>query len=110
MGKTVDYFKPWMNDSITYKGKISSSGAQVIYASDGVELDCYIAGDNTLVINNKGEEVVSNEQIFLDGSDSNVAAIDFSGIIEINGRRRIIKAINKFKDEDGNLDLVVVYL
>ena len=114
MGKTVEYFKPWMHDSITYKGVVSNDGAQIIFASDGVEItECYIVGDITLITDNKGKEVVSNQQIYLDGINSDVVTIiddNGSGIIVINDRNRKIQKINAMKDEDGNYDLVVVYL
>jgi hypothetical protein len=110
MGKTVVYFKPWMNNSITYKEKLSDDGMSIIYASDGIELDCYIVGQTILITNNKGKEVVSNEQVYLDGEDTNVQAINHEGIIEIKSKKRIIQKIEPFYDEDGNMDLVVVYL
>lgn len=110
MGKTVDYFKPWMNNSITYKEKLSDDGMSVTYASEGELLDCYIVGRTLLITNNKGKEVVSNQQIYLDGEDVIVQAINHKGIIEIASVKRIIQQIEPFYDEDGNMDLVVVYL
>ena len=110
MGKTVDYFKPWMNNSITYKEKLSDDGMTVTYASDGVELDCYIVGQTLLITNDKGKEVVSNQQIYLDGEDPDVVAINHTGIMVIGGRNKGIFKIEPFYDEDGNMDLVVIYL
>jgi hypothetical protein len=110
MGKTIDYFKPWMNNSITYKGKLSDDGMSVIYASEGELLDCYIVGQTLLITNNKGKEVISLQQIYLDGEDTKVQAINHEGIIIINSIKRIIQKIEPFYDEDGNMDLVVVYL
>lgn len=110
MGKTTDHFDSWMNDSITYKEKLSDDGMSVVYASDGVEIPCYVVGQTLLITNNKGQEVTSMEHIFMNGSNVNVVAINHDGIIVINGRNRPIQKIEPFKDEDGVLDLVVIYL
>ena len=110
MGKTVDYFKPWMNNSITYKEKLSDDGMSVIYASEGEILDCYIVGQTLLITNNKGLEVTSSQQIYLDGEDAIVRGINFQGIIEVANVKRILQKIEPFYDEDGNMDLVVIYL
>ena len=113
MGKTIAYFKEWMA-SISYGKKLSMDGVgKITYASD-IDLDCYIQGTLTKVVNDKGEEVVSTEQIYLDGENATVIAIDFgdrfnTGTI-IKPKYRPIKSIGKFYDEDGVMDLVVIYL
>lgn len=114
MGATMPNFTSWLNNTIIYKKWKSQDGAgDIVYASDGVTLSCYISGNHTLVVNDKGEEIVSAQQIYLDGSNTTVAEIalvDFKGIVEISSRNRPIKTIEKFYDEDGLLDLVVLYL
>lgn len=110
MGKTVDYFKPWMNNSITYKEKLSDDGMSVTYASEGELLACYIVGQTLLITNDKGKEVTSMEQIYLDGEDPIVAGITHEGIMVKGGRNRPVQKIEPFYDEDGNTDLVVIYL
>jgi hypothetical protein len=113
MGKTLPYFEEWMAEqTVNYKAKVSMNGVgQITYASDPTELDCYIHGTRTRVVNDKNEEVISNQQIYLDGSDSTVASIDFGDVFSIGSDRyRQILSIDKFYDEDGDLDLVVVYL
>lgn len=111
MGNTMKHFSDWTNNTVTYKAKISQSGAgDIVYASDGIILPCYISGETVMAVNDKGEQIVSNQQIYLDGSVTGVSTIDFTGIIEVAGRKRPIKSIDPFYDEDGNMDLVVVYL
>ena len=110
MGKITDNFDAQMNNSITYKAKLSDNGMSVTYASEGEVLPCYIAGQTVLITNNKGQEVTSMEQIYLNGSNVTVASINHEGIIMIDGRNRPIQKIEPFYDEDGNKDLVVIYL
>jgi len=110
MGKTTDYFKPWMNNSITYKEKLLDDGMSITYASEGEILDCYIVGQTLLITNNKGLEVTSSQQVYLDGEDTIVQSINHEGIIEIDSVKRILQKIEPFYDEDGNMDLVVIYL
>ena len=111
MGNTMKHFSDWTNNTVVYKEKISQSGAgDIVYASDGVTLPCYISGETVMTVNDKGEQIVSNQQIYLDGSVTGVSTIAFTGIMEVASRKRPIKAIDPFYDEDGNMDLVVVYL
>ena len=109
MSKTVTHVKDWFNCSVIYKEFMSRDGAETIYASDGETIDCYISGHTRLVINEKGEEIVSNQQLFLDSDDITITD-QYSGIFEIDSRDRPIKMIENFYDEDGNKDLIVVYL
>lgn len=110
----MPFFETWLNNTVIYKKWISQDGAgDIVYASDGVSLSCYITGTNTIITNDKGEEIVSSQQIYLDGSNSTVAEIalaDFKGIISLSSRNRPIQSIEKFYDETGLLDLVVLYL
>jgi len=109
MGKTVPHLKDWFNCSVVYKEMVSRDGPDIIYASDGEDIDCYISGLTKIVINEKGEEIVSNQQIYLDGDDITIAD-QYSGIFEIDSRNRPIKMLQPFYDEDGDIDLLVVYL
>jgi hypothetical protein len=111
MAKTTSYFIDWFNNSVIYKNELSRDAfGKIIYASDGETLPCYISGQTRMVTNDKGEEVVSFEQIYLLGSNATVASIDHTGIMEIDEKDKPIKAVEKFYDELGDLDLVVVYL
>ena len=115
MGKTIDYFTDWLTQTVNYGKQLSMDGVgQITYASD-VELDCYTHGTVVEVVNDKGEKVLSNQQIYLNGENAVEAAIDFGDRFKIDpdnedSRYRPVKSIDKFYDEDGVLDLVVVYL
>lgn len=110
MGKTVPYIKEWMNESIPYGKFASMDGVGKITYEDEVNLDCYVHGMLTKVVNDKGEEIVSMEQVYLDGSDDTAAAVDFGDRFKLHGRYKQVKSIDRFYDEDGDLDLVVIYL
>lgn len=111
MTTTISYFREWLEkQSILYGKKISVDGVGKTTYEDDVELDCYIHGNLTKVINDKGEEVVSSEQIYLDGEDAVVAVINFGDRFKIGENYRPIKSIAKFYNEEGVLDLVVIYL
>ena len=109
MSKTVAHVKDWFNCSVIYKAFVSRDGPDIVYASDGETIDCYISGHTKLFINEKGEEIVSNQQLFIDSDDITITD-QYSGIFEIDSRDRPIKMIENFYDEDGNKDLIVVYL
>lgn len=110
MGKTVEYFTEWFTQTVNYGQKLSMDGVgQVTYASD-VELACYTHGTVIEVVNDKGEKVLSNQQIYLNGEDTTVDGIDFGDRFKIGEQYRPVKNIDRLYDEDGNMDLVVVYL
>ena len=107
MGKTVPHFKDWFNKTVIYKEMVSRDGAEIVYASSGESIGCYISGHTKMVINDKGEEVVSTKQIYIDGDDYTII---HDSLFEIDSVNRPVKSIEEFYDEDGNTDLIVVYL
>jgi len=110
MGKTIQYFTDWLTNTVNYKKKLSMDGyGQPTYDAE-VELGCYIHGTVMKVTNDKGEEVLSNQQIYFNGENTTVAAIDFGDVFEISDTYRPLKSLDKFYDEEAVLDLVVVYL
>ena len=110
MGKTIDYFSDWLDQTVNYKKKLSMDGYGQVTFDDAEALDCYIHGTVTEVVNDKNENVLSNRQIYLDGGNAIEAAVDFGDVFEVDSVYRPIKSISKFYDEDGSLDLVVVFL
>ena len=114
MGKTTDYFKDWMNKTVYYKKKLSMDGFGQVTFDTAETLDCYIHGTVTEVVNDKNEDVLSNQQIYLDGENATEAAIDFGDVFkvgsEVDDPYLPVKSIDKFYDEDGDLDLVVIFL
>ncbi len=110
MSKTIQYFTDWLINTVNYKKKLSMDGYGQITYDDAVALDCYIHGTVIEVTNDKNEKVVSNQQIYFNGENVTVAAIDFGDVFEIDDTYRPLKSLDKFYDEDAALDLVVVYL
>ena len=109
MGKTGKYFSDWMTEEVMYEKKVSMDGVgNIIYASDTV--NCYIVETLTEVINDKGETVISSSQLYLVNINATVSSINFGDRFKIENVWRPIKSIGKFRDEDGVLDLVVIYL
>jgi len=114
VGNTGIYFEDWMAKTVPYGKKLSRDGVgKVTYASD-VNLDCYALGMLIKVVNDKGEEIISQEQLYFVDIDDTVEGIDFEDRFNMGTvatpRYRPIKSIEKFFDEDGDLDLLVVYL
>ena len=110
MGKTGSYFTDWLTQSVNYKKKLSTDGFGQVTFDDAEALDCYTLGILTEVVNDKNETVLYNQQIYLDGANDTEAAIDFGDMFAIDDRYRPVKSIDKFYDEDADLDWVVVYL
>lgn len=110
MGKTTDYFKDWMSNSVNYKKKLSMDGFGQVTFDNAEALDCYVHGTVTEVVNDKNENVLSNQQIYLNGENATEAAIDFGDVFKVDSKYIPVKSIDKFYDEDGDLDLVVVFL
>ena len=110
MGKTIQYFTDWLTNTVNYKKKLSMDGYGQVTFDTVKALDCYIYGIVTEVVNDKNENVVSNRQIYFNGANAVEAAIDFGDVFEIDSRYRPVKSISKFYDEDGDLDLVVIFL
>jgi len=112
MGKTMDYFSDWLDLTVNYKKQLSMDGFGQVTFDDAEALDCYIHGTVVEVVNDKNENVVSQQQLYFNGGNATEAAIDFGDVFstETPDRYRPVKSIGKFYDEDGELDLVVVYL
>jgi len=110
MGKTIKYFTDWLINTVNYGKKLSMDGYGQITYDDDVELDCYIHGTVIEVTNDKGEKVLSNQQIYFNGENTTVAAMDFGDRFKISDTYRPMKSIDKFYDEEATMDLVVVYL
>ena len=106
----MEYFSDWLDLTVNYKKKLSMDGFGQVTFDDAEALDCYIHGTVTEVVNDKNETVLSQQQLYFDGGNETEAAIDFGDVFEVDSRYRPVQSIAKFYDEDGDLDLVVVYL
>jgi hypothetical protein len=96
----------WLN--IPYKVK-----PILLYDGDGdktygiaEDYFCYIEGKTVIVRNEVGNEVVSQLQLYTNGS----VVIKTTDIIVYEGKDYLMHAIAPFYDGKGNKDLQVVYL
>lgn len=97
-----------MNIPINIKTWVSTDGAgDKTYDEDIIEADCYIEGKIAVIRNKEGEEVISNQQLYIDGT----ILVDEKDLVVLeSGKEYNIEAISAFYDEKGNKDLLVIYL
>ena len=97
--------KKWINLPAQIKPFIRRNGTGTKLYGDAVDIKCYAEGKVTTVTANKGAEVVSNKQLYIDGS---VPIAELDCIIFENSEHSI-KSINTFY-RNGKPDIKVVYL
>ena len=97
--------KKWINLPAQIKPFIRRNGTGTKLYGDVVDIKCYAEGKVTTVTDNKGAEVVSNRQLYIDGS---VPIAELDCIIFENSEHSI-KSINTFY-RNGKPDIKVVYL
>lgn len=97
--------KKWINLPAQIKPFIRRNGTGTKLYGDVVDIQCYAEGKVTTVTDNKGAEVVSNKQLYIDGS---VPIAELDCIIFENSEHSI-KSINTFY-RNGKPDIKVVYL
>ena len=97
--------KSWMNLPVQIKPFIRRNGTGTKLYGDTINEQCYAEGKVTTVTDNKGAEVVSNKQLYIDGS---VPITELDCIIFENSEHSI-KSINTFY-RNGKPDIKVVYL
>lgn len=97
--------KKWINLPAQIKPFIRRNGTGTKLYRDAVDIKCYAEGKVTTVTDNKGAEVVSNKQLYIDGS---VPIAELDCIIFENSEHSI-KSINTFY-RNGKPDIKVVYL
>lgn len=97
--------KKWINLPAQIKPFIRRNGTGTKLYGDAVDIKCYAEGKVTTVTDNKGAEVVSNKQLYIDGS---VPIAELDCIIFENSEHSI-KSINTFYRNDKP-DIKVVYL
>lgn len=113
MSRTMKYFKPWLNRNVLYeKFDPPRSGANEKNYEDPVSVSCYIEGRTSRVVTVRGEEVLSRRQVYIEGDSSEIAAPDITedDRFVLNGVIYPVRAIERWFDETGNLDCVVVFL
>ena len=97
--------KKWINLPAQIKPFIRRNGTGTKLYGDAVDIQCYAEGKVVVVTDNSGTEVVSNKQLYVDGS-VNISALD---CIVFEGSEKSIKSIGTFY-RNGKPDIKVVYL
>lgn len=100
-----DSLKRWMNLPAQIKPFVRRNGTGTKLYGAPVDILCYAEGKVTTITDNTGTEVVSNKQLYVDGS------VDISELdcVVFEKAERSIKSISTFY-RNGKPDLKVVYL
>ena len=110
MGKTMQHFSDWLNNTVIYEKFLARDGAGEETYEASSNLSCYIEGRTALVIGPKGEEIISTERLIIDGADDKASGITEDDRFTVRGRARPVQSIARYYDEAGTLDYLVVYL
>lgn len=94
-----------MNLSAQIKPFVKRSGTGTKLYGDAIDIACYAEGSVKVLTDNTGTEVVSNKQLYIDGS---VDIFELDAII-FEGSEKNIKSISTFY-RNGKPDIKVVYL
>lgn len=97
--------KKWMNLNLQIKPFIRRSGTGTIIYGDTVSVKCFAVEKVTLVMDKTGAEVISNTQLYIDGS---ISISEMDNVI-FNNLERPIKTISTYY-ASGIASLKVVYL
>ena len=97
--------RSWMNVPLTVRPFVKHSGAGTKQFGDNVELLCYPKADIQVITDEKGSEVISTTQLYVDGRNS----IKVTDNVIFEGTERPIQRINTFY-RNGAADILVVYL
>jgi len=106
----MKYFTDWLQNTVIYEKFLSRGGAGEETYEASSNISCYIEGRTTLAISPKGEEVISTEKMYIDGADSKASGITEDDRFTVDSRKRPVKSIARYYDEEGTLDYLVVYL
>ena len=97
--------KKWMNLSAQIKPFIKRNGTGTKIYGAAFDVQCYVEGKVTTITDSTGAEVVSNRQLYIDGS---VPISELDCVIFENSENSI-KSIGTFY-RNGKPDIKVVYL
>ena len=97
--------KPWLNLPAQIKPFVKRTGTGTKVYGDPVDILCYAEGKVQVVTDDTGTEVVSNKQLYVDGT---VAVSELDCVIFENIEKSI-KSISTFY-RNGKADIKVVYL
>ena len=97
--------KKWINLPAQIKPFIRRNGTGTKLYGGAVDIQCYAEGKVVVATDNSGTEVVSNKQLYVDGSVT-ISELD---CIVFEGSEKGIKSIGTFY-RNGKPDIKVVYL
>ena len=97
--------KEWLNLPAQIKPFIRRNGTGTKLYGNAVDVQCYAEGKVAVVTDSTGAEVVSNKQLYFDGSVT-ISELD---CIVFEGFEKSIKSIGIFY-RNGKPDIKVVYL
>lgn len=97
--------KSWLNLPAQIKPFIKRTGTGTKEYGEPIDILCYAEGKVQVVTDNTGTEVVSNKQLYVDGS----VVISELDCVVFENIEKSIKAIGTFY-RNGKADIKVVYL
>lgn len=97
--------KSWINVPYIIKPFLRYNGAGTKQFDTDVNSKCYPVGDVKLVTDEKGSEVTSTTQLYVDGNES-IKVMD--NVIFADEERPVLRITEYFRD--GKPDIKVVYL
>lgn len=97
--------KAWANLPVQIRPFVKRTGTGTKIYGDPVDTLCYAEGKIQVVSDDSGADVVSNKQLYVDGS-TQVSELDS---IIFEGREKSIKSISTFY-RGGVADIKVIYL
>lgn len=98
--------KTWMTIPVAIKPFLKKSGTGTKLYDVPVDTLCYAMAEVKTVTNEAGVEVISNTQIYLDGSTQ----VNSNDNLIFEGKERGILSIERFYNGSGVISMKVVYL
>jgi len=99
-------FKEWLNTVVQIQPYISQDGAGDPTFGTSFNLNCYSEGSSRLIVNAAGEEVLSTQVLYFDGS----ALIHLKDYITLGVLQYPILQAIPYLNERGVIEMVEVFL
>ncbi len=100
--------KAWLRQKVVVEPFIKNDGRGKPTYGDSRTLACYISGERKMVRDNQGQEVVSMESLFFEGTIDAQAIRSTDRLTMPDGKRPPIIAIQPFRGEFGHVEFVEV--
>lgn len=111
MGKTAEYFSDWLESNSVPYYKWASHGVGGDDTFDASSnLLCYRYDVIRQIMNFQNEEIISDTQLFIDGDNEFASGITNKDKFIVDDKSRFPQMINKYYDEDGVMDYILIYL